>query len=84
MSAADAELAAAEAAYRRAMFKLIGLGIFIAVCCVTAVAVRKMFGLPSALLSVVFIVALLLFSPDIFRFMVLRDKVQRLRQDHSS
>ena len=84
MSAHDDELASVEAAYRRAVFKMIGLGIFVGGCCFGAVIVRKMFGLPPALLSVVFIAALLLFSPDIFRFMVLRNKVQRLREENSS
>jgi hypothetical protein len=78
------EIAVVEAAYRKALFKLVGLGVFIVACCAAAVVVRKMFGLPSAFLSVVFIVALLLFSPDIFRFMVLRNKLQSLREDDST
>ena len=78
------EIARVEAAYQKSLFKLVGLGLFIVACCGGAVVVRKMFGLPSAFLSVVFIVALLLFSPDIFRFMVLRNKRQSLREDDSS
>ena len=42
-------------------------------------AIRKAFGLPPAFLTIVIVLALVLFSPEIFRFMVLRAKVQRLR-----
>ena len=57
---------------------------FVVVCCVGAAVARQVMGLPPALLSAVLIVALLLFSPDIFRFMVLRNKVLRLRAELSS
>jgi hypothetical protein len=84
MSTVEEELASVETAYRRAVFRMIGLGVFVGGCCFGAVVVRKMFCLQPALLSIVFIAALLLFSPDIFRFMVLRNKVQRLRAENSS
>lgn len=79
MPATEDELAAAEAEYRKAFFKVLMHLAFIVVCFVAATVLRQVMGLPPALLSAVLIVALLLFSPDIFRFMVLRNKVQRLR-----
>ena len=84
MPATEDELAAAEAAYRKAQFKVLLHLAFIVICCVGAAVARQVMGLPPALLSAVLIVALLLFSPDIFRFMVLRNKVQRLRAELSS
>ncbi|MEN9813281.1 MAG: hypothetical protein RL479_1967 [Verrucomicrobiota bacterium] len=42
-------------------------------------ALFKSFGLPPAFLTIVLVLALVLFSPEIFRFMVLRAKVQRIR-----
>lgn len=84
MSEIDDEIAATERAYRKAMFKLIlNLG-FILLCCIAATGLRTMFGLPPALLSAVLIVALLLFSPEIFRFLTLRNKLQRLREERDS
>ena len=80
----DDEIAALETAYRKALFKVIFHLIFVVVCCLGAAVLRQVMGLPPAFLSAVLIVALLLFSPDIFRFMVLRNKVQRLREDDSS
>jgi hypothetical protein len=84
MMPTDEEIAAAEAAYRRATFKLLFHLGFVVVCCLVAAGVRGAFGLPPAFLSAVLIVALLLFSPEIFRFMVLRNNVQRLRQQRDS
>ena len=84
MPPTEDELATAEAAYRRALFKVLTHLAFIVICCVGAAVLRSVMGLPPALLSAVLIVALLLFSPDIFRFMVLRNKVQRLRDENSS
>ncbi len=84
MTSTEDELAAAEAAYRQALFKVLLHLVFIVGCCVVAAVLRQVMGLPPALLSAVLIVALLLFSPDIFRFMVLRNKVQRLREKNSS
>ena len=77
----DDEVAALEAAYRKALFKLIFHLIFVVVCCLGAAVLRQIMGLPPAFLSAVLIVALLLFSPDIFRFMVLRNKVKSRRED---
>jgi ABC-type transport system involved in cytochrome bd biosynthesis fused ATPase/permease subunit len=84
MSALDDEIAATERAYRKAMIKLIVTLGFILLCCIVATGLRGMFGLPPALLSAVLIVALLLFSPEIFRFLTLRNKLQHLRQERDS
>jgi ABC-type transport system involved in cytochrome bd biosynthesis fused ATPase/permease subunit len=79
MRPTDEEIAALEATYRRAMFKLIFIFAFIVACCVVAAVARQAMGLPPALLSAVLIIALLLFSPEIFRFLRLRNQLQRLR-----
>lgn len=80
----DDEIASLQAAYRRALFKLVFHLIFIVICCLIAAFLRQAMGLPPAFLSAVLIVALLLFSPDIFRFLVLRNKVNSLPKDNSS
>ena len=78
MNNLDEEIATTLRAYRRARIKLfINLGFLIA-CCVAASGLRGAFGLPPAFLSVVLIAAILLFSPEIFRFMRLRNELQRL------
>ena len=78
MNNLDEEIATTLRAYRRARIKLfINLGFVIA-CCVAASGLRGAFGLPPAFLSVVLIAAILLFSPEIFRFMRLRNELQRL------
>lgn len=84
MSSLDDQIAGTEAAYRKATFKLLFQLGFIAVCCLAAAGVRGMFGLPPAFLSAVLIVALLLFSPEIFRFLSLRNELQRLRKRRDS
>ena len=75
------ELASVERAYRRALFKLVINLVFLVVCCIGATVARQMFGLPPAFLSVVLVLALVLFSPEIFRFMVLRNKLRSLREE---
>ena len=78
MNNLDEEIATTLRAYRKARIKLfINLGFLIA-CCVAASGLRGAFGLPPAFLSVVLIAAILLFSPEIFRFMRLRNELQRL------
>lgn len=77
----EEEAAALETAYRRATFKLIFVLGFIVACCVGAAMARQLMGLPPALLSAVLIVALLLFSPEIFRFLRLRNQVQSMREE---
>ena len=84
MRPTDEEIAAVEAAHRKAMFKmLINLG-FVVACCMSAAGLRSMFGLPPALLSAVLIVSILVFSPEIFRFLLLRNKLQQLRKERDS
>jgi len=78
MNNLDEEIETTLRAYRKARIKLfINLGFVIA-CCVAASGLRGAFGLPPAFLSVVLIAAILLFSPEIFRFMRLRNELQRL------
>ena len=78
MNNLDEEIETTLRAYRKARITLfINLGFVIA-CCVAASGLRGAFGLPPAFLSVVLIAAILLFSPEIFRFMRLRNELQRL------
>jgi hypothetical protein len=78
MNNLDEEIETTLRAYRKARIKLfINLGFVIA-CCVAASGLRGAFGLPPAFLSVVLIAAIVLFSPEIFRFMRLRNELQRL------
>ena len=78
MNNLDEEIETTLRAYRKAQIKLfINLGFVIA-CCVAASGLRGAFGLPPAFLSVVLIAAIVLFSPEIFRFMRLRNELQRL------
>ncbi len=72
------KLAELEPAYRRATCKVICHVVFIVVCCVAAIIIRGMMRLPPALLTTVFVVALLVFGNDFIRFIVLRYRVQRL------
>jgi len=75
--------AAIVSAYRRSRFILICNGVFFFVCCAVAVIVRKMVGMPPALLTVVFAVALVLFGGDILRFLALRRQYRKLTDPHS-
>ena len=84
MRPTEDEIEAVEAAYRKSLYKVVGHLVFIVVCCVAAAMLRQVMGLPPAFLSAVLIVALLLFSGDIFLFFRLRNKLQRLREEDSS
>ena len=78
MNDLDDQIAETLQAYRKARLRLfINLGFVIA-CCAGASGLRGAFGLPPAFLSVVLIAAILLFSPEIFRFMRLKNELQRL------
>lgn len=67
-------------AYRRARFKLfLHLG-YVFLLCLAAFSIRNAFGLPPAFLTIVLILALVLFSPEIFRFLMLRNKVRALEE----
>ena len=77
------ELATLEAAYRKSLRTIIGHSVFFLLCCTVAVVLRRLFNLPPALLSVVFIVALLLFGGDIFRFLSQRRRLREMRENLS-
>jgi hypothetical protein len=80
----DADLAAVEAGYRKALWTIIGHSVFFVGCCVIAILARKLFKLPPALLTVAFFVALFLFGGDIWRFLSFRRRLRRLRETHST
>ena len=73
------DLAAAEVAYRKSLFTIIGHTVFFVICCTVAIIARRMVKMPPALLTVVFIVALLLFGGDLLRFLSCRRRLARLR-----
>ena len=77
------ELATLEAAYRKSLRTIIGHALFFIACCSVAVIARRMFKMPPALLTVVFIVALLLFGGDLMRFLSYRRKLRRIRESLS-
>ena len=76
--------ATVEAAYRKALWTIIGHGVFFAVCCTVAIIARRMFKMPPALLTVVFFVALLLFGGDLWRFVSCRRRLRRLQEENSN
>jgi cytochrome c biogenesis protein CcdA len=71
------ETAAIERAYNRAWWTIVGHAIFVAACCAGVILLRRLFRLPSALLGVVFIVALIVFGGDIMKFLRARDRLRR-------
>jgi hypothetical protein len=74
------DLPAAEAAYRKALFTIIGHGVFFVLCCTVAIVARRMIKMPPALLTVAFLVALVLFGGDVVRFFSCRRRLRRLRE----
>ena len=70
-----------ERAYRAARFKVLVHLIFVVVCCVAGLMLRRLFRMPPAMLGVVIIVALLVFAGDIMRFLRLRDQLRRLQSE---
>lgn len=78
----SAELAAAEAGYRKALWTIVGHAVFFVVCCVIAILARRVFKMPPALLTVAFFVALVLFGGDFWRFLSFRRRLRKLRDDH--
>lgn len=74
------DLATLEVAYRKSRFTIICHAAFFIGCCVLAVFARRMTKMPPALLTVVFVVALLLFGGDILRFFSYRRRLRRLRE----
>ena len=75
------DLATLEAAYRKSLWTIIGHGVFFVSCCAVAVIARRLFKMPPALLTVVFVVALLLFGGDLLRFLSYRRRLRRLRAE---
>ena len=74
------ELATLEAAYRKSLRTIIGHAVFFVLCCTVAVVFRSMMKMPPALLTVVFLVALVLFGGDLLRFLSYRRRLRRLRE----
>jgi hypothetical protein len=74
------DLVTLEAAYRKLRWTMLGHGVFFVVCCTVAIVARRMFKMPPALLTVAFIVALLLFGGDVWRFLSFRRRVRRARE----
>lgn len=77
MSRDDERLEAVKA-YRRALWKLAGHALFVGGCVILAVVVRRTFKLPSAMLGLALIAALILFSGDILRFLRARERLKEL------
>jgi hypothetical protein len=78
------DLATIEMAYRRALWTIIGHGVFFIICCVVAIVLRRMFKMPPALLTVAFFAALILFGGDFWRFLSYRRRLRRLREQELS
>jgi hypothetical protein len=76
------DLATIEAAYRKALWTIIGHGVFFVTCCAVAVIARRMLKMPPALLTMVFLVAILLFGGDLWRFVSYRRRLRRLREQN--
>ncbi len=74
------DLATLELAYRKIRWTIIGHAVFFVACCVIAVVARSMIKMPPALLTMVFLVALLLFGGDIWRFFSCRRRLRRARE----
>jgi cytochrome c biogenesis protein CcdA len=83
MAVSNAELNAAEAAYHKILWTILGHTIFFVVCCVAAIILRRFLRMPPALLSVAFFVALLLFGGDLLRFIRCRSRLRQLREQQN-
>ena len=81
---ATEDLATLETAYRKARWTIIGHGVFFVACCAVAIIVRGMSKMPPALLTMVFLVALLLFGGDIWRFLSCRRRLARYHEENPS
>jgi len=65
-----------DAAYARATWTLWGHGAFVFLSCLALGAVRRVFGLPPQTIGVVLLVAVLVFSRDIYRWLRLRSTIR--------
>jgi hypothetical protein len=73
-----------EKARRRAKRTLIAHAIFVGLCCIAALMLRKLLRLPPTLAWTVFAVPLVVFSGDIARFFWRSHQLNRLRAKASS
>ncbi|HEX2854190.1 MAG TPA: hypothetical protein VHO24_13215 [Opitutaceae bacterium] len=73
-----------EMSYRKSRRTVLGHFVFLLVCCIVAVALRRFFRFPPILAWTVFVVAGVVFARDIGNFFLLRYKVIRLRLDQES
>ena len=71
-------------AYRKSRFTIICHAIFIGLCAIVTVVGRRLLGLPTQVLVMVLIVALVVFGRDIMKFFALRSKLARLRAEAES
>jgi hypothetical protein len=81
MAAIPDDPAALLAAYRRSIWKMIGLGLFALICLALVFFARRAIKLPPAVLTLPLIAALILFGADLWRFARLRAAVQRMREN---
>lgn len=84
MKSGPADLAQLEMNYRKSRRTVLGHFIFLLVCCIVALWLRRIFGFPPILAWTVFAVAGVVFARDIANFFILRYKVIRLRLDQES
>ncbi len=77
------DLATLERVYRKSFWTIVGHGVFFVACCAIAIIARRIFKMPPALLTVVFVVALLLFGGDLWRFLTYRRRLRRAREANS-
>jgi hypothetical protein len=76
------DLATLEIKYRKSLWTIIGHAVFFVACCAVALIARRMFKMPPALLTMVFLVALVLFGGDIWRFLSYRRRLRRAREEN--
>jgi uncharacterized integral membrane protein len=79
---ATPDLEELERAYRSARFKVILHLLFVTVCSIVALILRRFFKMPPLMLGVVLIVALIVFFGDIMRFLRLREEIRRARDQN--
>lgn len=84
MNPGTEDLAQIEMNYRKSRRTVLGHFVFLLVCCLVALSLRRFFGFPPILAWTVFLVAGVVFARDIGNFFLLRYKVIRLRLDQES
>lgn len=68
-------------AYRKARRTMWGHAIFLLLCIILVSVARRIFGMPPQVVTMVIIVALIVFGRDIMTFFHLRSKLSRMRDD---